>query len=123
MGDIRAQHSSASHEADETRNRLVHELTDTRQDVKRLETESGKLLEKYSKCKSQNEVMSADLQQYKENERLLQEKLKSEVKAKEEFAMVVQKREEKLKKKDRMLEEEQEAREKNEREVEQLRKQ
>ena len=64
--------------------------------------------------------MKADLQQYKENERLLQVKLKEEIKAKEEFCMIVQKREEKLRKKEKQLEELTVAFEKSEKEGDQV---
>ena len=67
------------------------------------------------------EQLGADLAQYKENERLLQDKLRQEVKAKEELAVVVQKKEDKLKKKERALEEEITQKEIKDKENEELR--
>merc|ERR550519_2036147 len=99
---------------------LGSKLVATREE---LEGELEKMIEKCKKYKENVETMKADLQQYKENERLLQEKLKAEIKAKEEFCMIVQKREEKLRKKEKQLEEEMEARERAEKEGDQLRKQ
>lgn len=123
LEDIRVQHSSASKTADESRSKLAQQLAESRAETTQRETELEKMLDKCRKYKENVETMKVDLQQYKENERLLQEKLKAEIKAKEEFCMLVQKREEKLRKKEKQLEEEMEAREKAEKEGDQLRKQ
>ena len=85
-----------------------------------METLSGErevLTEKVVKYKGQVVSLSQDLEQYRDNQDKLEKRLKQEIKVKEEVTVTLGKREEKLKKKERQLEEEMTAREKLAKEV------
>merc|ERR1719481_1665904 len=123
LRDIRAQHGDLSREADQTRDRLARELDDARGNVENLTGERDGLSEKVIKYKGQVVSLTQDLEQYKDNQEQLEKRLKREIKVKEEVSITLGKREEKLKKKERQLDEEMTAREKLEKECDDLRKQ
>ena len=75
------------------------------------------LTEKVVKYKGQVVSLSQDLEQYRDNQDKLEKRLKQEIKVKEEVTVTLGKREDKLKKKERQLEEEMTAREKLAKEV------
>ena len=82
-----------------------------------LSGERDVLTEKVVKYKGQVVSLSQDLEQYRDNQEQLEKRLKQEIKVREEVTVTLGKREEKLKKKDRQLEGELEARERLEKEV------
>ena len=85
-----------------------------------METLTGErevLTEKVVKYKGQVVSLSQDLEQYRDNQDKLEKRLKQEIKVKEEVTVTLGKREDKLKKKERQLEEEMTAREKLAKEV------
>jgi hypothetical protein len=65
-----------------------------------------RLCEKYAKSKSKTEQLTKDLELYKQNEEQLQERLRGEQRAREELSGVLAKKDEKLKKNVKQLEEE-----------------
>ena len=115
--DMRSQHGDLSREADITRDRLSRELEETRAQVESVTGEKEALTEKVIKYKGQVVSLSQDLEQYRDNQEQLEKRLKQEIKVREEVTVTLGKREEKLKKKDRQLEGELEARERLEKEV------
>merc|ERR1712098_604514 len=121
--DIRTQHTDLSREADMTRDRLARELEDTRGHVEALTGEREALSEKVVKYKNQVVGLSEDLQQYRDNQEQLEKRLKQEIKLKEEVSVSLGKREEKLKKKEKQLDEEMSARERLEKETDDLKRQ
>jgi len=123
LGDIRAQHGDLSREADSTRDKLGKELAEAKEQLEELQGEKVVLTEKYGKYKEQVVSLTGDLKQYKENQEQLEVKLKQEMKGREELAVSLTKREDRLKKKEKQLDEEMTAREKAEKECDDLRKQ
>jgi len=123
LRDIRTQHTDLSREADMTRDRLARELEDTRGHVEALTGEREALSEKVVKYKNQVVSLSEDLQQYRDNQEQLEKRLKQEIKLKEEVSVSLGKREEKLKKKEKQLDEEMSARERLEKETDDLKRQ
>ena len=115
--DMRSQHGELSREADSTRDRLGRELEDLQAQLEQLSQEKQNLMEKVAKFKSQVVSLTKDMEQYQENQDQLEKKLKLEMKMKEEVTAKLAKRDDKLKKKERQLEEEMTAREKLEKEV------
>ena len=96
---------------------MSRELEETRGQVETLTGEREVLTEKVVKYKGQVVSLSQDLEQYRDNQDKLEKRLKQEIKVKEEVTVTLGKREEKLKKKERQLEEEMTAREKLAKEV------
>jgi len=123
LGDIRAQHGDLSREADSTRDKLGRELVEAKEKLDELQGEKVVLTEKYGKYKEQVVRLTEDLKQYKENQEQLELKLKQEMKGREEVTVTLSKREERLKKKEKQLDEEMTSREKAEKECDDLRKQ
>eukprot|EP00090_Calanus_glacialis_P002035 TRINITY_DN11524_c0_g1_i1.p1 TRINITY_DN11524_c0_g1~~TRINITY_DN11524_c0_g1_i1.p1 ORF type:complete len:825 (+),score=377.38 TRINITY_DN11524_c0_g1_i1:53-2527(+) len=123
LGDIRSQHGDLSREADSTRDKLGRELGEAREKLEELQGEKVVLIEKYGRYKDQVVRLTEDLKQYKENQEQLELKLKQEMRGREELAVTLNKREDRLKKKEKQLDEELSAREKAEKENEDLRKQ
>jgi len=123
LGDIRAQHGDLSREADSTRDKLGRELVEAKEKLEELQGEKVVLTEKYGKYKEQVVRLTEDLKQYKENQEQLELKLKQEMKVKEEVTVALSKKEDRLKKKEKQLDEEMTAREKAEKECDDLRKQ
>eukprot|EP00092_Neocalanus_flemingeri_P107418 GFUD01137871.1.p1 GENE.GFUD01137871.1~~GFUD01137871.1.p1 ORF type:complete len:824 (-),score=300.44 GFUD01137871.1:355-2826(-) len=123
LGDIRAQHGDLSREADCTRDKLGKELGEARSQLEELQTEKVVLVEKYGRYKDQVVRLTEDLKQYKDNQEQLEVKLKQEMRGREELVVTVSKREERLKKKEKQLDEEMSARERAEKENDDLRKQ
>lgn len=123
LGDIRAQHGDLSREADSTRDKLGRELGEAKEKLEELQGEKVVLTEKYGKYKEQVVRLTEDLKQYKENQEQLEVKLKQEMKGREEMTVTLSKREDRLKKKEKQLDEEMTAREKAEKECDDLRKQ
>jgi len=121
--DIRAQHGDLSREADSTRDKLGRELVEAKEKLDELQGEKVVLTEKYGKYKEQVVRLTEDLKQYKENQEQLELKLKQEMKGREEVTVTLSKREERLKKKEKQLDEEMTSREKAEKECDDLRKQ
>ena len=115
--DLRSQHGELTREADHTRDRLGRELEDLQAQLEQLSADKQNMVEKVAKFKSQVVSLTKDLELYQENQDQLEKKLKLEMKMKEEVAAKLAKREEKLKKKERQLDEEITAREKLEKEV------
>jgi dsDNA-binding SOS-regulon protein len=70
-----------------------------------------RLCEKYRTSKEKTELLTKDLELYKQNEELLQDRLRGEQRAREELSAVLAKKDEKLKKNVKNLEEEQAKRE------------
>jgi len=120
LSDIRLQHGDLSKEADTTRDRLGRELEVVREQlVKEAERrEQGE--QRAAKTREVNQQLKEDLELYKTNQDKLQEKLKQEMKGREEVSATLGK---KLKKKEQQLEEEMGLRERAEKEGEELRKQ
>ena len=114
---MRSQHGELTREADHTRDRLGRELEDLQAQLEQLSADKQNMMEKVAKFKSQVVSLTKDLELYQENQDQLEKKLKLEMKMKEEVAAKLSKREEKLKKKERQLDEEITAREKLEKEV------
>jgi len=123
LRDIRTQHTDLSREADMTRDRLARELEETRGHVETLTGEREALSEKVVKYKGQVVSLSEDLEQYRDNQEQLEKRLKQEIKMKEEVSVSLGKREEKLKKKEKQLDEEMSARERLEKETDDLKRQ
>ena len=117
LEDMRSQHGELSREADITRDRLGKELDDLQNQVEQLTEEKQNITEKVIKYKTQVVNLTKDLEQYQENQDQLEKKLKQELKLKEEVTVKLAKKEDKLKKKERQLEEEMTARERAEKEV------
>lgn len=117
LEDMRSQHGELSREADITRDRLGKELDDLQNQVEQLNQEKQNITEKVMKYKNQVVNLTKDLEQYQENQDQLEKKLKQELKIKEEVTVKLAKKEDKLKKKERQLEEEMTARERAEKEV------
>ena len=115
--DMRSQHGDLSREADITRDKLSRELEDARGQVDSLSGDKEALTEKVVKYKGQVVSLSQDLEQYRDNQEQLEKRLKQEIKGREEVTVTLGKREDKLKKKDRQLEDEQGNRERLEKEV------
>ena len=115
--DMRSQHGDLSREADITRDKLSRELEEARSQVDSLTGEKEALTEKVVKYKGQVVSLSQDLEQYRDNQDQLEKRLKQEIKLREEVSVTLGKREEKLKKKDRLLDEEMGTRERLEKEV------
>ena len=115
--DMRSQHGELTREADSTRDRLGRELEDLQAQLEQLATDKQNTMEKVVKFKNQVVSLTKDLEQYQENQDQLERKLKMEMKMKEEVNAKLAKRENKLKQKERQLEEEITAREKLEKEV------
>ena len=115
--DMRSQHGDLSREADITRDKLSRELEEARSQVDSLTGEKEAITEKVVKYKGQVVSLSQDLEQYRDNQEQLEKRLKQEIKLREEVTVTLGKREEKLKKKDRLLEEEMGTRERLEKEV------
>jgi len=122
LTDIRAQHGDLSREADCTRDKLGKELNETREQLNQVKGDNAVLGEKYARCKEKVEKLTEDLKLYKDNQEQLETKLRQEMRAKEEVTVALSKREDKLKKKEKQLDEELTAREKAEKENEELRK-
>jgi len=123
LGDIRSQHGDLSREADCTRDKLGKELGDARQQLEALQGDNATLADKYGRYKEQVVRLTEDLKQYKDNQEQLEAKLKQEMRSKEEVTVTLNKREDRLKKKEKQLDEEMSARERAEKENEDLRKQ
>jgi len=123
LGDIRSQHGDLSREADSTRDKLGRELSEAKERLEELQGEKVVLTEKYGRYKEQVVRLTEDLKQYKENQEQLELKLKQEMKGREEMSVTLNKREDRLKKKEKQLDEEQSSRERAEKENEDLRKQ
>ena len=115
--DLRSQHGELSREADSTRDRLGRELEDLQAQLEQLAADKQNMVEKVVKFKGQVVSLTKDLELYQENQDQLEKKLKQEMKMKEEVAAKLAKREDKLRKKERQLEEEMNARERLEKEV------
>jgi len=123
LDDIRAQHGDLSREADSTRDKLGKELEDAKEKLEQLESDKVVLSEKYGRYKDQVGRLTEDLRQYKENQEQLEIKLKQEMRGKEELAVTLSKREDRLKKKEKQLDDELSTRERLEKENDDLRKQ
>jgi len=123
LGDIRSQHGDLSREADSTRDKLGKELGDARSQLEELQGEKVMLVEKYGRYKDQVVRLTEDLKQYKDNQEQLELKLKQEMRGREELAVTLNKREDRLKKKEKQLDEEMTGRERADKENEDLRKQ
>jgi len=123
LGDIRSQHGDLSREADSTRDKLGKELGEARAQLEELQGEKVILVEKYGKYKDQVVRLTEDLKQYKDNQEQLELKLKQEMRSREELTVTLNKREDRLKKKEKQLDEEMTARERGDKENEDLRKQ
>ena len=117
LEDMRSQHGELSREADITRDKLARELDDLQGQVDDLTVEKQNVSEKVVKYKSQVVSLTKDLEQYQENQDQLEKKLKQELKMKEEVSVKLSKKEDKLRKKERLLEEEMTNRERAEKEV------
>ena len=65
-----------------------------------------RLCDKYGKSKAKTEQLTKDLELYKQNEEQLQERLRGEQRTREELGTVLAKKDEKLKKTMKQLEEE-----------------
>jgi len=122
LTDIRSQHGDLSREADCTRDKLGKELNETREQLNQVKGDNSVLSEKYAKCKEKVGNLTEDLKLYKDNQEQLETKVRQEMRAKEEVTVALSKREDKLKKKEKQLDEELTAREKAEKENEELRK-
>merc|ERR1711971_558638 len=112
-----------SAEADSTREKLSRQLQEKQEEIQQVKGEKEKLDNAVSKYREKMDVQKKSLKQFQDNENLLTAELKKEMKMKEEKEMKLKKGEEKLKKKEGQLEEEQAAREKAEKEGEDLTKQ
>merc|ERR1719483_284361 len=121
LGDIRSQHGDLSREADSTRDKLGKELGDARSQLEELQGEKVMLVEKYGRYKDQVVRLTEDLKQYKDNQEQLELKLKQEMRGREELAVTLNKREDRLKKKEKQLDEEMTGRERADKEKEDLR--
>ena len=115
--DMRSQHGDLSREADITRDKLSRELEEAKSQLECLTGEKESLTEKVVKYKGQVVNLSQDLEQYRDNQEQLEKRLKQEIKMREEVTVTLGKREDKLKKKDRLLEDEIGTRERLEKEV------
>eukprot|EP00095_Tigriopus_kingsejongensis_P012541 snap_masked-scaffold262_size232883-processed-gene-1.8 protein:Tk12541 transcript:snap_masked-scaffold262_size232883-processed-gene-1.8-mRNA-1 annotation:"protein cip2a" len=106
LEDVRLQFESLQEEAGDFRSKANQTIASKELEIKEMETERSKITTKAIKYKEQNETLQIAIKEHMQAEEELKQKLKNEAKSNSDLTAALEKREEKLKKKERQLEDE-----------------
>ena len=121
--DIRSQHRNFEHENSNSLQKANEEIEEKTVQIENLTSDLGKAQVKNVKFKEQLEALQGTIVEHQKTSEDLRERLKQEGKNNADLTVALAKRDEKLKKKERMLDDERSEREKMEKEAEKMKKQ